>query len=788
MNFLAVLSVCLLPGYILTADALKCQSPQYVIIGEKGVVECEFPKQFTGIVWYDSTNTSEAKVTRLEKQENGALEVSGNGYDSGYYDMFSNGSLIIPSVSVYYDRTYKVVLIDEVYNVENADILVMTIVYPGQSSPLIESCGEENFCLVNPKETDFLQCKYSHARPPVLLSWYKNYEGKDKIIDAQLTTTSDGQYTFESILRANVSSLVQASFNMFTCEASGPALDFKESTTTVLTFDLDQRQSTANRSKTVLNVGLDSHLEIFCTRNKPIAFVWTLKRHNTSSIIAISAKGQKKVIGTFNDTFDVLLDGTITFSKTSYQLEGIYTCTYLESNTSFFRRVQIKIGNNVTGMNIHKTVAWTTPVIIVVLITAIVGGLVSTTFYIHQNMWIHFVPSTVDGTLTCCEKIAKYVLSWPLYNIKNDFVFNKDGIELLRTVSYEIENNTHNKNVGVISGASVAMAGVGLLSVTSASSSILMGLGAVIGASGAAITVGSSVRQMMNQRNRRKVQPDLESFLKFQKDLAVTINNLAIVFNVIIKKRELKELCKQTAVSRFVITQLGEIFERLKAGHHNCLLNEKLTLASECTTEMLQILEKGITNTQFEETISLQREKLAEQIRKAQEHSFENLPCSIKTVVKTTMRERGKPTVLTLVITSFADSSERNGDVKYASFRQRIESTTALAEIGVDGAITLASRGVLVGNRLILKTLDLSDDAIRLTTNVRKMAKAVTVAGIILSTVGVVVDVSFLGHAAYDQLKEEKGESAKALSDIANVMEEINHLSNRKSKIVSKKL
>ncbi|KAJ8042568.1 hypothetical protein HOLleu_09347 [Holothuria leucospilota] len=113
-------------GLTQKAVTLECQSPQYVIIGEEGIVECFFPNQFQAIVWHDSLNVTEALVTKIEKQDTGNIKVSGSGYEDGIYDIFLNGSLIIPTVTIYHNRTFKVTVIDENLIVNATVVVVAT--------------------------------------------------------------------------------------------------------------------------------------------------------------------------------------------------------------------------------------------------------------------------------------------------------------------------------------------------------------------------------------------------------------------------------------------------------------------------------------------------------------------------------------------------------------------------------------------------------------------------------------------------------------------------------------
>lgn len=75
-------------------------------------------------------------------------------------------------------------------------------------------------------------------------------------------------------------------------------------------------------------------------------------------------------------------------------------------------------------------------------------------------------------------------------------------------------------------------------------------------------------------------------------------------------------------------------------------------------------------------------------------------------------------------------------------------------------------------------TSQISDDISSVGGNVLRIAQGVSAAGVILSVVGIAIDVVFLGHAVYDLLKKDMEDFSQALLNISDLMEEINYIHN----------
>lgn len=83
---------------------------------------CQFPPDVKKIFWYDdASNDDSIPIITFVENVNGGV-----AYDSGEYNLFSDGSLIIHNVSMDHDRSFKVIYFDQegLYNVFRVPLTV----------------------------------------------------------------------------------------------------------------------------------------------------------------------------------------------------------------------------------------------------------------------------------------------------------------------------------------------------------------------------------------------------------------------------------------------------------------------------------------------------------------------------------------------------------------------------------------------------------------------------------------------------------------------------------------
>ncbi|KAJ8050962.1 hypothetical protein HOLleu_04354 [Holothuria leucospilota] len=82
------------------------------------------------------------------------------------------------------------------------------------------------------------------------------------------------------------------------------------------------------------------------------------------------------------------------------------------------------------------------------------------------------------------------------------------------------------------------------------------------------------------------------------------------------------------------------------------------------------------------------------------------------------------------------------------------------------------------GDKIKHHMAELSDDAAKVGANVAKIARGVQVAGVVLTSMNVRVNLAFLGHASFDLPVKDKQQFSQALYDTADVMDRMNEIAS----------
>lgn len=104
-------------------DTKWCTSPQYIELAKKGTILCSL-REVYAISWYNSTILrNEYPIIHYKN-----FKKSGSGYESGEFDIYPNGSLIITNVSLEHDHYFAVEYLQSESGVSvviNVDVIVI---------------------------------------------------------------------------------------------------------------------------------------------------------------------------------------------------------------------------------------------------------------------------------------------------------------------------------------------------------------------------------------------------------------------------------------------------------------------------------------------------------------------------------------------------------------------------------------------------------------------------------------------------------------------------------------
>ncbi|KAJ8049589.1 hypothetical protein HOLleu_02391 [Holothuria leucospilota] len=320
-----ILCVLLLVSFTLGLSRNTCPSIQYIAKGTIGMVDCHFKEGFHAVVWYNSADLATGKT--IMQIIDGVKE--GKGYDSGEYDICSNGSLIINNVTLGHEHNYTVVVLHS----QNEDpilqqIKVVVTVMPSMPFPIVDQCGErKTICHTQLQHDSRLMCLVQNARPAVSLLWVDRTAGFDRNISFQTSVSENGSIftTLATTLQPFPYSSV---LSLLTCRAAAPPGLLLKQTTTILVE--------SSNAKIVDLVPIVQHLErgsqltLQCSKSNLSLVLWKKAAQNGSmfQIIAYAALLEEDVPVFYTEQYQLQKDGSLVLSEIEASQEGLYRCVF----------------------------------------------------------------------------------------------------------------------------------------------------------------------------------------------------------------------------------------------------------------------------------------------------------------------------------------------------------------------------------------------------------------------------------------------------------------------------
>lgn len=374
-------------------------------------------------------------------------------------------------------------------------------------------------------------------------------------------------------------------------------------------------------------------------------------------------------------------------------------------------------------------------------------------------------PMTYAETLERIEEIIKLILKCPFGESNCAQIFSKEAIALLREVAEKSESNRRKKNFGVIGGSSagivggaLAIAGAALIPVTFGASLGLIAAGTAVSVAGASVSIGFSLDKFFRDKDRNKlIQPTLERFVQFQKNLGKTVALLKVAMDVV---------GDQQSRQRQIVLKMSLRVQRKLSHIEVDLANFKMQVEGEYQFDAYELIKD----------LSYLAEQLIDSLNEIL-RSVRSILHVRETWYKDEINQAKENPFAILDNTCF-QKLQANGEIEgrvFFQFAKRLFEVDP-SDNSVDASGNVAAKGGVLTTRVALQVADIGEDA-AVGVNVLRIAKGVSVAGIVLGAVGVVVDIGFLGHAVHDLVKNEPEEFASALLTIATVMEKTNDLS-----------
>ncbi|XP_071852744.1 uncharacterized protein [Apostichopus japonicus] len=308
----------ILNGMVVSSD--KCQSPQYLQLGKKGTISCNYPVDLYAAVWFNSTSVTSNDRPFISLTEG---IVSGPGHESGEYGVQPNGSLIINKVSTKHNHVYRVTTlatIDEDPIFE--DVRVVVYDKPQEPYPTIDAtgCDQKSLCFLDLNAASSLSCNVLRVGEVLDdLSWKLRTNTGDGQISSQsknVTTSVNELQSYHSVV--DISLQTSLSLRLYVCVARSNVSEVGNNESTILVesgkleASSEQLLVTPNE-RVIMNCGEDVSF-----------FVWK-KVGQTEEIIAFGTKGMSEVM--MPDGF-TLQDSSLIINTVGNPTLGTYTCVY----------------------------------------------------------------------------------------------------------------------------------------------------------------------------------------------------------------------------------------------------------------------------------------------------------------------------------------------------------------------------------------------------------------------------------------------------------------------------
>ncbi|XP_071852440.1 uncharacterized protein [Apostichopus japonicus] len=139
------------------------QKELYLRLGSKGLVSCDFG-EFGVVGWPIGEDVDDRSPTILVEN----YQTQGPGYESGEYDMFLNGSLIINKVTLQHEQRFTARIVRRT-DVEHYTIEVKLYVLPVPVYPVVNGLTNQQHVGIDDYSVGPLNCTMDRVRPNIEL-------------------------------------------------------------------------------------------------------------------------------------------------------------------------------------------------------------------------------------------------------------------------------------------------------------------------------------------------------------------------------------------------------------------------------------------------------------------------------------------------------------------------------------------------------------------------------------------------------------------------------------------
>lgn len=303
-----------------------CKTPQYAELGSRATIHCYFTESFYGVYWYDSTNTlTDEPILLLQSSAK-----TGKGYDSGEFDIYLNGSLIINHVTQSHDQDFAVVKLRSSSDDPTTFIVhVVVIVRPLVPFPRIDRCmNRSRVCVTQLHPTTQLTCVVQDVRPAVELQWLRRTYRSDVNISQMTSTVSHDEFLYNTTIFTTETLRNSSILELLVCRAVKfpPVLEKQESFILVQNKDVDLFSA----HPISIFVQRYSKMELNCTEVPAGFLIWKKFKENMKSVedIFMAVFLRENFVKGNSENFELGHRGSLVSPNIDFKNEGKYACVF----------------------------------------------------------------------------------------------------------------------------------------------------------------------------------------------------------------------------------------------------------------------------------------------------------------------------------------------------------------------------------------------------------------------------------------------------------------------------
>lgn len=303
-----------------------CTSPQYLELGKTGTIACSFEEGFYGVYWYNSTDVQQAfPMIYLSSSAK-----YGNGYTTGEFDIYPNGSLLINNVTLQHDKVFTVTFLQSQRDAEiKINVLSVVYVIPLPPVPLIQECEEEwttPVCFLEVNKPLELICSVNDTWPAFGLNWILRRAGGDKNVTSKLRNlTEDARFTF--IVTTNVLANSSLMLHLLACVADSPPGVLVRNYSYILVQNTKIDWTDFEKIPKVFE--RFSKMELICTEDQTSFLVW--KKITSSTVtknIMYAVVFENMVVNRVDEDYSFGRKNSLILPNINLNHKGLYACVY----------------------------------------------------------------------------------------------------------------------------------------------------------------------------------------------------------------------------------------------------------------------------------------------------------------------------------------------------------------------------------------------------------------------------------------------------------------------------